>query len=156
MRLGPVRNTTGTHLRDGLLRALNKQFVKEFGARAAAGSGAAVEGGGPGARDAPLSEVDQLVAARIRRSLLDFKTQFPAGAVRVGQTLLLVARRRTARPDDIVLDLHFDGRYVGTVADPWIASRCMETYLSSGDTPGAPSPQLRDRVLTGLTNAATV
>ncbi|KAL2919581.1 hypothetical protein HK105_200493 [Polyrhizophydium stewartii] len=101
LRIEPVRNTDGPHLRNGFERFLNARLREEI-------------------QRGAFGDADQ---AAFARALDEFRALFPAGVIRKG-TPLVFARLPGGR-----LHVEIEGRPVGVVDSPVLAEWVIEGYL---------------------------
>ncbi|KAI8927522.1 chalcone isomerase, partial [Entophlyctis helioformis] len=101
LRIDPVRNTDGPHLRNGFVRFLTARLRQE---------------------EAGMSETER---ASFADALDAFRSLFPAGVVRPGQALVFT------RLSDGRLRGEFNGAETGIVANAALSQWVMEGYLHS-------------------------
>eukprot|EP00842_Homolaphlyctis_polyrhiza_P006981 jgi/Hompol1/872/HPOL_004035-RA len=102
VRVDPVRNTDGPHLRNGFVRFLTARLREE---------------------EASMSEQER---KSFMYALDSFRQKFPAGTVRTGQSLIFT---RTA--DTKSIRVEFDGIETGVVTNVHLARWVIEGYLRS-------------------------
>ncbi|KAJ3020774.1 hypothetical protein HKX48_000225 [Thoreauomyces humboldtii] len=122
VRVEPVRNTDGPHLRNGFLRILQKQI----GIEEAKGS---------------LTD-DSSEKKAILGAMDEFRAAFPTGKVAKGEVLVLT------KTEAGTLRLEYNGTELVEIHNRWLAERMLEGYLC-GQKPI--SPKLRESVAVGLT-----
>ncbi|KAJ9112428.1 hypothetical protein QFC20_002216 [Naganishia adeliensis] len=98
------------HLRDGFTRALLARQKKAV-------------------KDGKLSAAEE---ERIDAAIQQFKSFFPSSSVPKGKELLLV---KTAQNS---LAVEFEGKTLGTLRDPWVATEMMVAYFADKNVISAP------------------
>ncbi|XJO71037.1 hypothetical protein BDV3_000623 [Batrachochytrium dendrobatidis] len=103
LRIDPVRNTNGPHLRNGFVRFLTERQRQET-----------LKG-----------TLDEKESAAFTKSLDDLRALFPSGAIMKGQVLVFT------KLSDGRLHVSFNGREMGSVNSPLLSKWVMEGYLRS-------------------------
>ncbi|TPX43619.1 hypothetical protein SeLEV6574_g04941 [Synchytrium endobioticum] len=105
VRVEPVRNTNGAHLRNGFMKPLNVKYKDQQ----------------PSMTEAQAKEV--------RAALDNFNSEFPSGTVKAGQVFAFT------RKVDGSLRMWFDGKELVTIPNRWLSDRFFEIYLLPEKTP---------------------
>ncbi|KAH6581584.1 hypothetical protein BASA61_009003 [Batrachochytrium salamandrivorans] len=101
LRLDPVRNTDGPHLRNGVVRFLTERQRQEL----------------------QRHTITDQESAAFTLALDELRSLFPVGRIKIGQTLVFTHLR------DGHLRVEFDGREMGIVRNRHIANWVVEGYL---------------------------
>ncbi|KAJ3089663.1 hypothetical protein HK102_005808 [Quaeritorhiza haematococci] len=105
LRIEPVRNTNGAHLRGGFMRFLQKRYAKEE-------------------KSLTPEERKDIVS-----NISEFNAKFPMGVVRTGESLVFTKLRNGH------LRLELNGDEVMRIPCQWISERFMEYYLDKERPP---------------------
>ncbi|TPX36287.1 hypothetical protein SmJEL517_g01641 [Synchytrium microbalum] len=108
IRIEPVRNTNGAHLRNGCLRALDTKYNAE---------------------KSTMTDTERI---EIRAALDKFASEFPVGTVKAGQVLAFT------RKADGSFRFAFDGKELVTIPNGWLSKRFFEVYLNPEKAPSEP------------------